>query len=639
MAWPTLAELVSNFAPILHLDKDEVNLPSSTDWYIGQVGYQAAGGIYSGPGQWNWGTAEQSSPDDYLVAPQAIWASLMKGYIPTATSYVHVLPVDDRTDMVDLQYWLFYPYNGQETFEVTGWTGSTGQALMPLSIHWGDWECVTVRVNIDQQVVGVFFSQHSGGQWCSPNDGFLSLSGTHPNVYVASGSHANYPAASNSTYEIGGVDVWDVRFAVADYARGGGPTVNLSAPNPPVVIQNDAQAILPTPVTSPPWLAFRGRWGQPIEPTLTDAGIGSLVAAAASGMQLNVLVEDAVQYVAGSTTLQAWLSEVILPIAKGDLTGPTGPSQKGSWAVTPTFLPFGTDAPIASSVSLVPVALATMPGSQILCIGMGSPLPPAMRAWSLNQGKWSSAKSPTMSPFGGLAACATPSGGLALLGLGKTSLLAFISSSGASGGPWSAAGLWPAPPATTGASIGQLNGVWYIAWGGADGSIQYLSTTDWVHFGSPQSVMIPSVDGPVPATIAGGGLVAPAVESCGGALVIVAPIAGLEKGMPMVLGAYVSSDGSNWTGPNLLPSMSLCSNTSGALAAGPNGTLYCFYADNNKKVRYSVTSDGADWSDSGTIAGAFTSRTPSVVPWQGGFLVVHPGKSSPTVYWNSATFE
>ena len=514
MAWPTLAELVSNFAPILHLDKDEVNLPSSTDWYIGQVGYQAAGGIYSGPGQWNWGTAEQSSPDDYLVAPQAIWASLMKGYLPTATSYVHVLPVDDRTDMVDLQYWLFYPYNGQETFEVTGWTGTTGQALMPLSIHWGDWECVTVRVNIDQQVVGVFFSQHSGGQWCSPNDGFLSLSGTHPNVYVASGSHANYPAASNSTYEIGGVDVWDVRFAVADYARGGGPTVNLSAPNPPVVIQNDAQAILPTPVTSPPWLAFRGRWGQPIEPTLTDAEIGSLVAAAASGMQLNVLVEDAVQYVAGSTTLQAWLSEVILPIAKGDLTGPTGPSQKGSWAVTPTFLPFGTDAPIASSVSLVPVALATMPGSQILCIGMGSPLPPAMRAWSLNQGKWSSAKSPTMSPFGGLAACATPSGGLALLGLGKTSLLAFISSSGASGGPWSAAGLWPAPPATTGASIGQLNGVWYIAWGGADGSIQYLSTTDWVHFGSPQSVMIPSVDGPVPATIAGGA----AGGACGGEL-------------------------------------------------------------------------------------------------------------------------
>ncbi len=119
--------------------------------------------------------------------------------------------------------------------------------------------------------------------------------------------------------------------------------------------------------------------------------------------------------------------------------------------------------------------------------------------------------------------------------------------------------------------------------------------------------MLPSVDGPVPATIAGGALVAPAVESCGGALVIVAPIAGLEKGMPMVLGAYVSSDGSNWTGPNLLPSMSLCSNTSGALAGGPNGTLYCFYADSNKKVRYSVTSDGADWSDSGTIAGAFTS--------------------------------
>ncbi|MDA9397249.1 Vps62-related protein [Bradyrhizobium sp. CCBAU 45389] len=639
MAWPTLAELVSNFAPMLHLDKDEVNLPSSTDWYINQVGYQAAGGIYSGPGQWNWGTVEQSSPDDYLVAPQVIWASLMKGYLPSATSYVHVLPVDDRTDMVDLQYWLFYPYNGQEICEVTGWTGSTGRALMPLSIHWGDWECVVVRVNVAQQVVGVFFSQHSGGQWCSPNDGFLTFSsGTHPNVYVASGSHANYPASSNDTYEIDGVDVWDVRFAVADYARGGGPNVNLATPNPPVVIQNDAQAILPTPVTPPPWLAFKGRWGQPLEPTLTDAQIGSMVAAAANGMQLSSAVEDAVQYVANSTTLQAWLSEVILPIVKGDLTGPTTPSQKGSWAVTPTFLPFGSDTPIKSSASLVPVALAAMPGSEIICIGMGL-LPPMMGAWSFNQGQWTKVASPTMNQLAGLAACATPSGGLALLGLlNQKSLVAYTSSTG-SGGPWSVPGLWPAPAAKTGASIGQYNGAWYIAWGGSDGTIQYLSTTDWVHFSSPQRVMLPGANGPVAATIAGDALVAPAVECCGGSLVIVAPVAGLEKGMPTVLGAYVSPDGSNWTGPNLLPSMSLYSDSSGSLAGGPNGTLYCFYADGNKKVRYAVTSDGADWSDSGTIAGALSIRTPSVIPWQGGFLVVHPGKGSPTLYWNSATFE
>jgi hypothetical protein len=636
MAWPTLAELVSNFAPILHLDKDEVNLPSSTDWYIGQVGYQAASGTYSGPGQWNWGGVAQSSPDDYLVAPQDIWAELMKGDLASATSYVHVLPVDDGTDMVDIQYWLFYPYNGQETFEVTGWTGATGEALMPLSIHWGDWECVTVRVNVGQQVVGVFFSQHSGGQWCSPNDGFLTLSGTRPNIYVASGSHANYPVGGGP-YEIGGGDVWDVRFAVADYARGGGPTVHLASPNPPVVIQNDAQAILPTPVTPPPWLAFKGRWGQPLAPALTDAQIGALVSAAADAMKLSSLVEDAVQYVASSDSLQVWLAEVILPIAKGDLTGPTTPSEKGSWAVTPTFLPFGTDTPIGSSASLVPVALATMSGSQILCIGMGYPLPPMMGAWSFDQGKWSKAPSPTMA-LAGLAACVTPSGSLALLGLVKKNLVAFLSSQG-SAGPWSEAGLWPAPLATTGASIGQFNGAWYIAWGGTNGTIQYLSTTDWVHFGSPQSVMLPGDNGPVAAALAGDALVAPAVASCAGSLVIVAPIPGLEKGMPTVLGAYVSPDGSSWTGPNLLPSMSLYSDTSGALAGGPNGTLYCFYADSNKRVRYSVTSDGADWSDSGTIAGALSTRTPSVVPWQGGFLVVHPGKSSPTLYWNSATFD
>jgi hypothetical protein len=125
------------------------------------------------------------------------------------------------------------------------------------------------------------------------------------------------------------------------------------------------------------------------------------------------------------------------------------------------------------------------------------------------------------------------------------------------------------------------------------------------------------------------------VQGCGGSLVIVAPVPGLQKGMPTVLGAYVSPDGSNWTGPYLLPSMSLCSDTSGALAGGPNGTLYCFYADNSNKVRYSVTSDGVDWTDSGTIVGAKSTRTPSVIPWQGGFLVVHPGETQPGLYWNS----
>jgi hypothetical protein len=75
------------------------------------------------------------------------------------------------TGRIALEYWFLYLYNDF------------------LDRHEADWEGVTVFVD-DGTPIGVSYSQHKGRVWsawpgATPDD--------HPVVYVAAGSHANYP--------------------------------------------------------------------------------------------------------------------------------------------------------------------------------------------------------------------------------------------------------------------------------------------------------------------------------------------------------------------------------------------------------------------------------------------------------------
>jgi hypothetical protein len=73
-----------------------------------------------------------------------------------------------------VQYWFFYAYN----------PGALNQ-------HQGDWEMITVILNAAETPQYVAYSQHHAGEWASWDD-VEKLDGTHPRVYVALGSHANY---------------------------------------------------------------------------------------------------------------------------------------------------------------------------------------------------------------------------------------------------------------------------------------------------------------------------------------------------------------------------------------------------------------------------------------------------------------
>lgn len=132
-------------------------------------------------------------------------------------AYGRVVPRGRRGDLF-LQYWLWY-YDNPKTFLGRG-------------RHQGDWEMVVVRLRADGEPHGVLCSQHEVGEarrW----DKVDKHDGTHPIVYVAPFSHANYFEPGTHFY-----------FPAADHPTDRGP---------------DGQ--IPKVVEFGPWQEWRGRWG------------------------------------------------------------------------------------------------------------------------------------------------------------------------------------------------------------------------------------------------------------------------------------------------------------------------------------------------------------------------------------------
>ncbi|MEM3708534.1 MAG: Vps62-related protein [Nitrososphaerales archaeon] len=139
--------------------------------------------------------------------------------------YVHVKPdIKDSENYVIVQYWFFYAFNNG-----------------PLNDHQGDWEVVQIILNPDYEPLYACYSQHESGQktlWVNVE----KVDGTHPVVYVAKGSHANYfrPYQGNLGME-------------SDIVGDNGKRINY----------DEFQLILLKEVgtSSQGWLEFAGKWG------------------------------------------------------------------------------------------------------------------------------------------------------------------------------------------------------------------------------------------------------------------------------------------------------------------------------------------------------------------------------------------
>lgn len=132
-------------------------------------------------------------------------------------AYSRVVPRGRRGELF-LQYWLWY-YDNPKTFLGRG-------------RHQGDWEMVAVRLKPDREPHGVLYSQHTVGEarrWRRVK----RHEETHPIVYVAPFSHANYFEARTHFY-----------FPAADHPTDVGPPGQI-----------------PAVAEFGPWSEWRGRWG------------------------------------------------------------------------------------------------------------------------------------------------------------------------------------------------------------------------------------------------------------------------------------------------------------------------------------------------------------------------------------------
>lgn len=138
------------------------------------------------------------------------------------TAYVHV--ANEGGSRV-IQYWLFYAYNDG-----------------PLNNHEGDWEVVEVFLNGAGSPTQVLCSQHGSGENAVWSD--VEKDQTHPVIYVAQGSHANFFRSYQGKIGIEN-----------DIVGADGKTIQ----------PNELKLVLLSEPGSQPasqnWLQFTGRWG------------------------------------------------------------------------------------------------------------------------------------------------------------------------------------------------------------------------------------------------------------------------------------------------------------------------------------------------------------------------------------------
>jgi parallel beta-helix repeat protein len=144
-----------------------------------------------------------------------------------------------------LQYWFFYPYND--------WWDK----------HEGDWELVQVILSENtRSPIKITYSWHSGGTTKLWNETDVKKIGTHPEVYVARGSHASYWFEGKYTF-FQNLGVWD-GFGCSGWTDFTEPVVKTLVPQDNSVWVGDNlinYSLIPISEETS-WTNWLGRWGE-----------------------------------------------------------------------------------------------------------------------------------------------------------------------------------------------------------------------------------------------------------------------------------------------------------------------------------------------------------------------------------------
>jgi Vacuolar protein sorting-associated protein 62 len=245
-ASPPLSKLLARHVPVLVLHPAERFRPVAVDGFLSDsdLTRKTSAGWVKVEGPLPSGGAEYRLDQRHCraidgAAASSCYASAEAAHGSGPVVYGAAFRAKGR---IDLQYWLWYPYND---YSPTVPAGEIWQ------VHEGDWEAVSVITDRTGKPLLAGYSQHSKGKrrdWAK-----VAKRGDRPLVYVGLGSHANYFAPGVIPLDPRTTDIVWIRLIEGQGVKpiehtGGGPTVR------PRLVRVTSR--------TPSWMRFAGKWGE-----------------------------------------------------------------------------------------------------------------------------------------------------------------------------------------------------------------------------------------------------------------------------------------------------------------------------------------------------------------------------------------
>jgi hypothetical protein len=245
-ATPSLTTLLARHVPVLVLHPAERIRPVAVEGFLADADLQrkTAAGWEEVEGPLPAGGADLRLDQRSCSAIEGVAATscYASAQARRGTSPVVYGAAFRRGSRVDLQYWLWYPWNG---YSPTVPAGDLWQ------VHEGDWEAVSVIVDVRGKPLVVGASRHEEGarrEWAK-----APKRGLRPLVHVALGSHANYFGPGAHALDPRTIDPTFIRIIRAYKVA-------------PVDHAGSGRVVTPRLVrvtrTTPSWMAFAGAWGE-----------------------------------------------------------------------------------------------------------------------------------------------------------------------------------------------------------------------------------------------------------------------------------------------------------------------------------------------------------------------------------------
>jgi len=247
----TGAALAHRYAPRIWLHQDEAYFPSDVESFLGNTHVETRPNSDNPHQQFL--VTNGPLGCDSCTDPQFLDGQRPdRTPVPVYAEVVHRTDNGRPTNITDINYWTFYPYNNGKRVCI-GWYSPWGcvGAYSSFGNHVGDWERITIRFT-DDVPSQISLAQHDGGQTFAYGSASVALAGDQPVVYSAKGSHAAYADAARHTYRhlpngdtlddyTGTGTLWDTRQALKVFPW-----------QPPGTYTGEWS-----------WLNYTGRWGNP----------------------------------------------------------------------------------------------------------------------------------------------------------------------------------------------------------------------------------------------------------------------------------------------------------------------------------------------------------------------------------------